>query len=66
MDAWCVDFFDCFLLLAGCNLPLGKTATPKVGNEQTAVAQTVSAMQTLLASNADPGDYSPPVATLAQ
>ena len=60
-----LTFLIAFLLLAGCNLPLGKTATPKAGNEQTAVAQTVSAMQTLLASNATPLTYFTPVATLA-
>lgn len=52
------------LLLASCNLPLGKNAVPKTGNEQTAVAQTVSAMQTLLASNFTPVASAAPTATL--
>ena len=52
------------LLLASCNLPLGKNTAAKTGNEQTAVAQTVSAMQTLLASNFTPVASAAPTATL--
>lgn len=44
-------FLVIITLLAACNLPLGKNVTSTVGNNQTAVAQTVSAMQTQLSSN---------------
>ncbi|MEN6572634.1 MAG: NBR1-Ig-like domain-containing protein [Anaerolineaceae bacterium] len=52
-------FLVVIMLLAACNLPLGKNVTPAVGNNQTAVAQTVSAMQTQLASNLSPNAPTP-------
>lgn len=42
------------MLLVACNLPLGKNTTSSAGNEQTLVAQTVSALQTALATNSTP------------
>ena len=41
-------------VLAACNLPLGRTATPSSMNEQTIIAQTVSAAQTAMSSSTTP------------
>ena len=49
-----LSFLTVVMLLAACNLPLGRNTTPTVRNNQTAVALTVSAMQTQLASGLTP------------
>lgn len=56
-------FLSAIILLAACNLPLGKKNTPAAANEQTIIAQTVSAAQTALARNTTPSASLTPFAT---
>jgi len=56
-------FLCAIFLLAACNLPLGKKNTPAAANEQTIIAQTVSAAQTALAAKSTPSASITPFAT---
>jgi len=59
-------FLIVIFLVTACNLPLGRTTTPSAVNEQTIIAQTVSAAQTAMTTGTIPFVTSTPFPTPTQ